>query len=272
VTKLSRTLLLGSLLAVVVLAAITAPQAMAKEQPYKTWKAATAAHLRSAPSSQSPVIASVPKDAMLTSFQPCARGWCAVDYKGFRGWIYDVSIVEQLPAKTIPPAPAPQPLAKASLQRPSPAPVATAKESPRTSYRVVGLGFEESLPIREAPLDTARVIGALSPASNGITGLETCMRQWCLIDYNGVMGYVRSRFLGRSEQVPSPRYGVDGESNVKVLSFGGSDADVVGEIPFYAVGIVPIGGCNGEWCHVRYLGLVGFVDTRRLRPETSPRS
>ena len=57
---------------------------------------------------------------------------------------------------------------------------------------------------------------------------------------------------------------------MKVFSFGGSDADIVGEIPYYAVGVAPIGDCNGEWCHVRYLGLVGFVDARRLRLEASP--
>ena len=59
---------------------------------------------------------------------------------------------------------------------------------------------------------------------------------------------------------------------MKVFSFGGSDADIVGEIPYYAVGVVPIGDCNGEGCHVRYLGLVGFVDARRLRLEASPRA
>ncbi len=263
-TKLS----LFSLLTAVILAAVTATAAMAKEQPSKTWTASRGAHLRVAPSSQSPIVTSVPKDAVLTSFQPCARGWCAVEYKGIRGWIYDVFLFEQA-RKTNSAAPAPEPLAKASLQKPSPAPVAT-KESARASYRVVGLGSEESLPIREGPLDSTRVIGTLSPALNGIAGLETCLRKWCLIEHNGTRGYVQSRFLGRSQDARTPRYGINGEANLKVFNFGGSDADVVGEIPFYAGGIVPIGDCNGEWCHVRYLGLVGFVDARRLRPETSP--
>ena len=96
------------------------------------------------------------------------------------------------------------------------------------------------------------------------------MRQWCLIEHNGARGYVRSRFLARSDEGSSPRYGINGEANLKVFSFGGSDADIVGEIPYYAVGVAPIGDCNGEWCHVRYLGLVGFVDARRLRLEASP--
>jgi SH3-like domain-containing protein len=250
-----------SLLAFVGLAAVTASPAMAKEQASKTWTASKAAHLRVAPSSESPIVASVPKDAVLTSYQPCARGWCAVEYRGIRGWIYDALLVEQL-GKAMP-ATTPEPLEKASLQRPSPPPTATA------SYRVIGLGAEESLPIRESPTDTARVVGELSPAAKNIAGLETCMRQWCLIEHDGARGYVRNRFLARLDEGSSPRYAIHGEANLKVFSFGGSDADVVGEIPYYAVGIVPIGDCNGEWCHVRYLGLVGFVDARRLRPETS---
>ena len=140
----------------------------------------------------------------------------------------------------------------------------------RLSYRLIGLKAVESLPMREEPSDTARVVGALSSSATGIAGLENCVRQWCLIELNGVRGYVQSRFLGRMEEAPAPRYGVEGESHVKVFSFGGADADVVGEIPFYAGGIVPIGDCNAEWCHVRYLGLVGFVETGRLRPQPSP--
>jgi SH3-like domain-containing protein len=153
---------------------------MAKEQASKTWTASKAAHLRVAPSSESPIVASVPKDAVLTSYQPCARGWCAVEYRGIRGWIYDVLLVEQL-GKAMP-ATTPEPLEKASLQRPSPPPTAT------TSYRVIGLGAEESLPIRESPTDTARVVGDLSPVTKNIAGLETCARQWCLIEHNGARG------------------------------------------------------------------------------------
>ena len=259
--------------AAVVFAAATAPLAMAKDEPAKTWKVSRAAHLRGAPSGQSPVVASVPKDAVLASFQPCTKGWCAVEYKGIRGWIYDIFIVE-MPGKAVSaaPPPPPQPLARASLQRPlpAPAPVAASREGVRLSYRLIGLKAHESLPLREGPSDGANVIGALSTSATGIAGLETCVRRWCLVELNGVRGYVQSRFLGRGEEAPSPRFGVEGELDVKVFSFGSRDADVVGEIPFYAAGIVPVGDCNAEWCHVRYLGLVGFVERGRLHPQTAP--
>jgi SH3-like domain-containing protein len=265
VTKLS----FFSLLAVIILAAVVDSPAMTKEQPFKPWMASRAAHLHVAPSSQSPVVAFVPKNAVLTSLEPCARGWCAVQYKGIRGWIYDVYLTEQ-PTKTISGPTRPQPLAKGSLQKRSPAAVATAGETARISYRVIGLGVEESLPVREGPLETARMIGVISPAANAIAELETCIHQWCLIEHDGVRGFVQIRFLERLRGAPAPRYGVNGEANLKVFSFGGSDADVVGEIPFYAGGIVPVDDCNGKWCHIRYLGLVGFVDTSRLRPENAP--
>ena len=265
--------LLFSVSAGVVFAAVIASPAMAKDEAAKTWIVSRAAHLRGAPSSQSPVVASVPKDAVLASFQPCTKGWCAVEYKGIRGWIYDIFIVETrgnaVPAAASPP---PQPLARASLQRPSPvpAPVAARKEGVRLTYRLTGLKAGESLAMREGPSDTARVVGALSSSATNIAGLETCLRRWCLIELGGVRGYVQSRFLGRMEEASSSRFGIEGESDAKVFSFGSADADVVGEIPFYAGGIVPIGDCNAEWCHVRYLGLVGFVETGRLRPEATP--
>lgn len=263
---------LFSVSAVLVFAAVTGSLAIARDEPPKTWKVSRAAHLRGAPSSQSPVVASVPKDAVVASFQPCAKGWCAVEYKAIRGWIYDVFIVE-VPAKEAGAGtPSLQPVARASLQKPPPAsaPVAAPKEGLRLSYRLIGLKAEESLLLREGPVDSARVVGALPSSATGVAGLETCVRRWCLIEHGGVRGYIQSRFLGRMEIPPAPKYGVEGDSHVKVFSFGSPDADVVGEIPFYARGIVPVGNCNAEWCHVRYLGLVGFVDTRRLRSEPYP--
>lgn len=266
---------LGTLsLSFVLATAALAGPAIAKGQLSKTWKSSMAVHLRAAPTNQSAVIASVPKDALLTSLQPCAKGWCAVKYKGLRGWIFDVFIVEQSPKTAGALAAIAEPLAKASLQKPLPAspsaPAAVSTEGAGASYRVIGLAADERLPLREGPLDTARVIAELPPDARGIAKLGTCRRPWCLVEHDGIKGYIQGRFLGRTV-VPSQRYGVEGETDMKVLGSASAEADVVGEIPYYASGIVPIGDCNGEWCHVRYLGLVGFVDARRLRPETPPK-
>ena len=276
VAKSLRTLSLSCVLAAAILAA---GPAIAKEQPSKTWKTSMAVHLRAAPANQSAVIAQVPKDALLTSLQPCAKGWCSVKYKGLRGWIFDTFIVEQ-PAKTAgtlsaaAQALAKTPLEKTPLQKPMPAslfaPAAPSMEGAGASYRVIGLPAGERLPLREGPLDTSRVIAELPPDTAGIAKLETCRRPWCLVAYKDTKGYLQGRFLGRTV-MPSRRYGVDGETDLKVLTSASAEADIAGEIPYYASGIVPIGDCNSEWCHVRYLGLVGFVDAHRLRLETSPK-
>ncbi len=124
--------------------------------------------------------------------------------------------------------------------------------------------------MREGPLETARVVGELSSSASGIADLKTSSREWRLIEHNGLKGYVQSRFLTYASEAPRQRYSIDGQESLKVLNFGGADAGVVGEIPFYATGIVPIGACNAQWCHIRYLGLVGWVDTHSLRLETDP--
>ncbi len=242
----------------------------------KTWKAAVNAHLRSAPSGRSPVVAYIPRNAPLTSTHPCTTQWCAVDYNGKRGWIYKTYIVEaaakaaKAARASVPPA---QSVSKASLQLPPPAsivPNAAAEEEAGASFSLIGLNASDSLPVREGPFDTAPIAGTLSSSASEIEDLKTCVRQWCLIEHDGVKGYVQSRFLARAAKTPAPRYSIDGQASVKVFNFGGAGADIVGEIPFYASGIVPIGDCNADWCHIRYLGLVGFVDTHSLRPDAEP--
>jgi len=162
---------------------------------------------------------------------------------------------------------------KASLNRPAPPaeslPQSTPEEKPDVSYSLIGLSADGFLPMREGPLDSARIVGVLPSSASGIADLKTSVRQWRLVEHNGVKGYVQSRFLARSETA-ALRYRIDGSKDLKVFNFGGLDADIVGEIPFYAAGIVPIGECGAEWCHIRYLGLVGYVEMRGLRSEAGP--
>jgi SH3-like domain-containing protein len=258
--------------------AVFASPAVGKGAPSKAWKVAIAAHLRAAPSGGSPVVAVIPKNALVASAVPCAGVWCAVEYEGKRGYLYRPYLAEPAPAAPTPAralALPEQPAKEASLKF-APAPVESAAlaaptdEGVSVRYSLIGLSAEGFLPMREGPLDSARVVGVLSSSSSGIVDMKTNVRQWRLVEHNGVKGYVQSRFLARLGAAPAQRYGVAGAGNLEVFNFGAADADVVGEIPFYADGIVPIGECNAEWCHIRYLGLTGFVDMHGLRPETGP--
>ncbi len=116
--------------------------------------------------------------------------------------------------------------------------------------------------------------GTVWAGAGEIEDLKHCVRQWCLIKYNGASGYVQGRFLARTSGIGKQRYGIGGSFRgeaITVFDFPGRDAGVAGEIPFYASGIVPIGDCGPDWCHIRYLGLVGWVKTPGLVPETGPR-
>ena len=168
-----------------------------------------------------------------------------------------------------------KPAVEASLRLITPpeapaAPASAPEETNSISFRVAGLDATANLPIREGPLVGARIVGSLSASASGIAYLKTSVREWSLVEYRGVKGYVLSRFLAREAAESRQRYGVQGEDSLKVFNFGGADADVVGEIPYYASGIACIGDCDGRWRHIRYLGLVGFVNSRALRKETEP--
>jgi uncharacterized protein YgiM (DUF1202 family) len=253
-----------------------AQPALAKAPPSKHWKAVEMTHLRSAPSGRSPVVDIIPRDGSVTALAPCTKGWCSIDYNGRRGWVHKPSLAEpplirQEPAPAIPAKPAMR--ASLRLTPPEPplaAPAFAPEETNLMSYRVVGLNATANLPIREGPLVGARIAGSLSASASGIVDLKTSVREWSLVEYKGVKGYVQSRFLAREAPEPRQRYGVQGEDSLKVFSFGGADAEVVGEIPYYASGIACIGDCDGRWRHIRYLGLVGFVDSRALRQEAEP--
>ena len=261
---------------IVGLAAIMAfaQPASAKAPPSKHWKAVATTHLRSAPSGRSPVVASIPRNASVTALAPCTTGWCSIDYNGKRGWVHKPSLAESpLVRQARAPALPAKPDVEASLRLTPPEAPAEApapEETNSISFRVAGLDATANLPMREGPLVGARIVGSLSASASGIAYLKTSVREWSLVDYNGVKGYVLSRFLAREAAEPRQRYGVQGEDSLKVFSFGGADADVVGEIPYYASGIAPIGECGAHWCHIRYLGLVGFVDSRALRKEAEP--
>lgn len=47
------------------------------------------------------------------------------------------------------------------------------------------------------------------------------------------------------------------------------DAEIVGTIPSYTSGIVPIGACNRSWCNIRFLNISGWVRTKYLTAQKS---
>lgn len=244
-----------------------------------------------------PVVGTIPGDAGgIENLARCVQQWCRVRYQQLEGWVLlaelkrdeadgfnaDDKTVDETP-KSEQAAPAPAitqasltPAAVVSQARPpAQPPSAQAPPGEQIRYNVVGLGASAWLHVRDKPADTARIVNSLPPNAAGIEDMRECVRQWCLIRHGEIKGFVHRRFLARQRQQDSDRYRIDGvavDESLKVYDFPGSDAQIVGSIPSYASGIVPIGDCSADWCHVRYLGLVGWVTTSNLAAEGSPRS
>jgi SH3-like domain-containing protein len=120
----------------------------------------------------------------------------------------------------------------------------------------------------------AQVVGAVPADATEIYGLRQCIRDWCLVEYRGISGFILRRHLRDAAMSGAPRYRIDGlpfEGQVEVRSFPAQEADVVGALPSYASGIEPIGGCDRDWCHIRYFAVVGWVNTRHLVTEQGNR-
>lgn len=134
-------------------------------------------------------------------------------------------------------------------------------------YSLAGLGGKETLPVRSEPDDRASIVGQIEKGETRIEGLKDCSGKWCLIRVNSLRGWIERRHLADPEVEGSQVFRVTGLplwSPLEVVDRPSGDADVVGEIPSYATGVVPIGGCDDKLCHVRYLGLSGWVQGKHL--------
>ncbi len=137
-------------------------------------------------------------------------------------------------------------------------------------YSLAGLAGRETLPIRSEPSDRSSIVGRIEQNEHRIEGLKNCSGKWCLVRVEGIRGWIERRHLADPEVAGSQIFKVTGRplwSPLEVVDQPGRKANVVGEIPSYATGIVPIGGCDEKICHVRYLGLAGWVDGKHLTPQ-----
>jgi SH3-like domain-containing protein len=138
------------------------------------------------------------------------------------------------------------------------------------SYTLAGLGGQSSLAMREQPDGTSRILGWIPNGANDVEGLRKCVEKWCLVRHGTVSGWVARRHLAdvavESTQMFQAK-GMELWGSLDVLDYPNSQANVVGKIPSYASGIVPIGGCDDDWCHVRYLGIAGWVSGQYLEPQ-----
>jgi SH3-like domain-containing protein len=138
------------------------------------------------------------------------------------------------------------------------------------SYTLAGLGGQSSLAMREQPDGTSRILGWIPNGATDVQGLRKCVERWCLVRHGAVSGWVARRHLADVAVESSQMFQAKGVvlwGAVDVFDYPNPQANVVGKIPSYATGIVPIGGCDDDWCHVRYLGIAGWVSGQYLEPQ-----
>jgi SH3-like domain-containing protein len=56
---------------------------------------------------------------------------------------------------------------------------------------------------------------------------------------------------------------------LEIFARPAEDAKILGTIPSYASGIVPIGACNLSWCNIRFINITGWVRTKYLVAQRS---
>lgn len=260
------------------------------------------AHMRSRPASRARPVGYVPAGARVTLVGRCSGAWCEVGYLGKTGWVSrgllkpeSANPVESVP-QHVNSSPTPgeaaglseQDLSRggpsAAAQAPEPEwapgassaiePTAAALPAPQKAYVIAGVAAGSTLELREAPADGARIIGVVPHDADELEALGPDAGKWRRVRYRGVSGWILGRHLAETG-APGKRFRIAGVSMLEsapVREYPDANAGVVGSLPAYASGIVAIGACDGAWCHVRYLGLVGWVERRLLEPLTDRRS
>lgn len=241
--------------------------------------AGAALHMREAPDKTSKVLAYIPRaslDFKLTG--PCDDKWCPITFRGMQGWAFrrflqfdemgvDDETSEGGGATTAFPGFAPN---QAAVTQPE----ALAPDALGRFYSIEGASADQPLTMREEADDASPIRGVIPANARQVEGMKKCVAKWCLVRYNGVVGWTARRHLadegggGRKLQVVN----MDMSSVLPVKEFPGADAADIGFIPSYAGGIVQIGACDKTWCHVRYLGFVGWVSSRYVAQEAAPKS
>lgn len=195
----------------------------------------------------------------------CTRKFCYIRSGSLTGWIREGAIAQG-------DAPAP-PQAISTT-------VATANQAGALidglgsievkTYTLAGLSGDAALPLRDAPDDAGGILGWVPGNAKSVEGMRKCVQKWCLVRYEGLEGWIARRHLA-DEAEGARRYQVSGVAlwgALDVVDYPGPDAAIVGHIPSYASGIVPIGACDKDWCHVRYLGVAGWVSAKFLALQT----
>jgi SH3-like domain-containing protein len=250
------------------------------------------------PSKQLPISGNLPSaTATVKSMGTCVRNWCYVRSGSLVGWIPQTyfasanedsskqAVTNSLPEQTTNTDASQENTPEQAAKVASPVlnntePTAT-QIAPQTAipaeadygatklYSLAGLSSSLPLIIRKQPNDDGAVLGSVPHNAKDVEGLHKCIKKWCLVRYHKLIGWVLRRHLADDSLKGTKSYLVTGiglMDKLEVIDMPANNGDIVGHIPAYATGIVPIGRCDDSWCHVRYLGVAGWVRSKYLTP------
>lgn len=231
-------------------------------------------NLRASNSSTAKVLTTIPQYTVIDVTQRL-HGWCAVQYKGYTGYVMQEFLTFLADEQSSTPLPAATPVVSGNRY----AQVTTAKGS---------------LNLRNAPSSTARVLRTI-PQYDTVQVYQDD-GNWCYVNYAGSIGYVMRKFLTYVNTAPTqmpiftaspapsatpaptlapmPQTG----TQARVTTLKGSlnlrekeGGKVLRTIPQYEV--VDVLQKGSEWSIVRYGNISGFVMTKFLtflNPPASP--
>lgn len=216
-------------------------------------------NLRSYPSRLAPVLRTIPQYAPFTVLE-YGPTWCKAMYYGTVGYVMTMYVRLSNATPVIP------------VVTPTPAPIIpTAAPITQTKARVITPSG--SLNLRTLPnQSSARIL--LIPRS-AIVDVLSFDYDWCRVQYNGVQGYVMTKFLNLdiNQPIPAPvpttspgaKYAqvstVQGGLNMRKSA--SSSAKRILVIPQNAfVQVLEVGS---KWCYVTYNGASGYVMSKYLK-------
>jgi SH3-like domain-containing protein len=243
---------------------------------------ATTVNLQQSPGPGMPLVGLIPSRAKnIADLGECSQGWCKVRYQGIEGWApasglrrEDGTVPSDMRAAALagrakPPNKAAARDAEETGTLPPEADDPPPPPDVVTKYALAGLPAGGTLPLRRSASPAAAIVASL-PENAEVEGQGQCVREWCKVRYKGASGFVEGRFLANPGPPSPSRFrvtDVDLTAELGLYDRPGEDGKIVGQIPSYATGIVPIGECGRDWCHILYRSQAGWVNSRFLARE-----
>ena len=217
-------------------------------------------NLRATPSQNAKVLLVIPENGVFTVLT-YGTTWCYVWYNGTYGYVMTKFLQISGPTSTPEPTPTPSPT-------PTPAPIV-----PLTGNQARVTTADGGLNMRKGP-STQEPRVALIPRGDVVEVL-TYGPKWCYVRYNGLTGYVMTKFLTLSPDIsiitvtPTPTPAAKQYAKV-TTSDGGLNMRNGTSTKSPRILIIPRNAYvqvltyGTEWCYVQYNGVYGFVMTKFL--------